>query len=56
MSSNTQATAHLAGETTGTAERPAQRLAGAVRTFDLAREVAQLREGPGMHRRAPTGE
>jgi hypothetical protein len=40
MGSDTQATAHLTGETTGTAERPAQRLVGAVLTFDFAREVA----------------
>lgn len=33
---------HPEGETTGTAERPAQHLAGPVLTFDLEAELAQL--------------
>ncbi len=35
---------HLPGETTGTSERPPQRMASPVLAFDLAHEVAQLRE------------
>jgi len=35
---------HPSGETTGTDERPARRLAGAALAFDLAREVARLHE------------
>jgi len=35
---------HPPGETTGTGERPPQRLAGSLLAFDLAREVALLRE------------
>lgn len=44
MSIETQSPAHPSGETTGAAERPPQRLAGAVLAFDLAREVARLRD------------
>ncbi len=36
--------AHSAGETTGTSERPAQRLTAPVLAFDLLREVAQLHD------------
>jgi quercetin dioxygenase-like cupin family protein len=43
MSGKTRSTAHPVGETTGTAERPPQRLADAVLTFDLDDEIAQLR-------------
>jgi quercetin dioxygenase-like cupin family protein len=43
MSNQPRAAAHPPGETTGTEERPAQRLAGAVLAFDLDREVARLR-------------
>lgn len=35
---------HPPGETTGTGERPPQRLAGSLLAFDLAREVALLHE------------
>jgi len=35
---------HPPGETTGTSERPPQRLASPVLAFDLAHEVAQLHE------------
>ena len=43
MGSQTPSSAHPVGETTGTSERPPQRLAGAVLAFDLDQEVAQLR-------------
>ena len=36
--------AHPPGETTGTSERPPQRLAGPLLAFDLTHEVAQLHE------------
>lgn len=38
------------GETTGSAHRPAQRLAAPVLTFDLASELAQLKEEPSWLR------
>ena len=43
MSAEQPAKPHLPGETTGTSERLAQHLAGAVLAFDLTREAAQLR-------------
>lgn len=43
-------TAHPSGETTGTDERPPQRLAAPVLTFDLAHEVAQLHEEAAWQR------
>jgi quercetin dioxygenase-like cupin family protein len=41
---------HARGETTGTPERPAQRLAAPVLTFDLPAELAQLRGEPAWAR------
>ena len=41
---------HAHGETTGTPERPAQRLAAPVLTFDLPAELAHLRGEPAWAR------
>jgi hypothetical protein len=42
MENQSRSLAHPHGETTGTDERPPQRLAASVLTFDLARELALL--------------
>ena len=49
MSADIPSTPHPPGATTGTDERPPQRLADTVLTFDLAREVAQLRAERAWH-------
>jgi quercetin dioxygenase-like cupin family protein len=41
---------HPPGETTGTSERPPQRLAGPVLAFDLTQEVARLHEQAAWQR------
>jgi quercetin dioxygenase-like cupin family protein len=50
MEDHLQSSAHPHGETTGTDERPPQRLAAPVLTFELGRELALLHEETAWQR------